>query len=326
MISKIISILCLIVLLGCSSHSKRKSIDQQYFYSPSLGGSKRYSIYLPPSYAISSHHYPVIYLLHGLGASETTWQEMGIGDVADQLKLEAIIVMPDGDRGYYVNSLSPTSYEYCMSESPVKKNKNEQRESFCVSKSDYENYITEDLITYIDRTYRTITKREGRAITGESAGGFGAMHLALRHQDLFSSAASHSGLLSLLYDGPKPFKKGTVGFLTTLVKNQKSPEQLAIFGEHLENWKKYDPTTLVKTLKDQQLALYIDCGQDDEFGFQNHALHFHETLLKHKIPHQFHLPPGKHDEDFWRKRIFFSLKFHIDQFIQMGTYTEFQEK
>jgi enterochelin esterase family protein len=57
----------------------------------------------------------------------------------------------------------------------------------------YEDYLTDELIPYVDNTYRTIPDREHRAITGKSSGGYGAMVQSMRHPELFGAVASHSG-------------------------------------------------------------------------------------------------------------------------------------
>jgi S-formylglutathione hydrolase FrmB len=57
----------------------------------------------------------------------------------------------------------------------------------------YEDYIIDELIPYIDRTYRTKPGRDHRGIDGKSSGGYGALALAMRHPQCFAAVASHSG-------------------------------------------------------------------------------------------------------------------------------------
>ena len=92
---------------------------------------------------------------------------------------------------------TPVNYEACLHDADPTLNKNEPRAQFCVRFPRYEDYIVVDLIQHIDGHYRTLARREARAISGESAGGFGAMELALRHTGLFGSVANHSSFFSL---------------------------------------------------------------------------------------------------------------------------------
>src|SRR5262249_54084961 len=163
-------------------------------------------------------------------------------------------------------------------------------------------YIVKDLIAEVDSKFRTIAKREGRAIAGLSMGGFGALELSMRHLDLFAAAASHSGVDAMLYAGPFPYVKGKVELL-------KDPKQWGagaigiwvrgIFGDKIAVWREHDPASLVDKLQPGQLALYLDCGTEDGFMLHNGAAYLHDLLLERKIDHEFFLGPGQHDFDFW---------------------------
>ncbi len=295
------------------------NVRTEVFKSAALGVDKTYLVYLPAGYEASDKRYPVFYYLHGLGGDETNWTEGGkIQQAADALELQAILVMVDGDDGFYVNGVGPVDYDKCMADGtglfvPGRG----PRRTTCVRKRDYDTYITNDLIAHIDATYRTIASRDGRAIAGLSMGGFGALQLSMRHQDLFSAAASHSGLVSLLYGGPVPYEKGKVEPITDL-KTWGGPFveirrwMFALFGEQIANWKKYDPAALVASLEPGKLALYLDCGSDDEFLFQNQAAHIHDLLLDKKIEHEYFIGPGHHTFEFWRPRVRESLRFLRD--------------
>src|SRR5205814_1353815 len=78
----------------------------EHFHSGALGVDKAVVIYLPRGYdAQPARRWPVFYYLHGLGGNETNWTQKGELDAAaDQLGLAAIVVMPDGDDGFYVDS------------------------------------------------------------------------------------------------------------------------------------------------------------------------------------------------------------------------------
>ena len=113
--------------------------------------------------------FPVLYLLHGLSDDHTAWArntriEQYFGD------LPLIIVMPNGERGWYTDSVSNPYAAFGTS-------------------------IVKDLISFVDGTFRTIPTRAGRATAGLSMGGYGAAKLALKHPDLFCAGVSLSGAL-----------------------------------------------------------------------------------------------------------------------------------
>ena len=128
-------------------------------------------VYLPPSYAKNrSQRYPVVYFLHGyLAYAETYVNAMWASDGADKdvaagTSKEMIIVFPD----------SHTIYNGSMySNSPVT--------------GDWEAFITEDLIHYIDSHYRTIATRESRGLAGHSMGGYGTLRIGMKHPELYAA-------------------------------------------------------------------------------------------------------------------------------------------
>lgn len=292
------------------------SVQTESFESAALGVRKTYHVYLPDGYAAGTQRYPVIYLLHGWGVTQDSWvgKELDLPGAADSIQLKAIVVMPDGDRSLYANSLAKTDYEACLAEPSPQRNKKEKRSDFCVKTPRYEDYIVVDLVRHVDAKYRTIAGREARAVAGESAGGNGAMALAMRNTQVFSSVASHSGGLALLYDGPKPYDKGKAKFLSRIDPDPRKKEVEEMFGLDIAEWRRHDPYSLAAGIRKGELAIYVDCGSEDEFGFHDHALAFHDRLLELGIAHRFESIPGKHHDDFWKSRIGHSLKFHADHF------------
>jgi S-formylglutathione hydrolase FrmB len=138
------------------------------------------SIYLPPGYeSAPTKRYPVIYLLHGYAGSNQTWTTDGefslnIAPILDALirsgKLrKVILVAPNANNAYngsfYVNS-------------PVTGN--------------WEDYIFRDVVSYIDRNYRTLPRASSRALVGHSMGGFGAVAIGMKHTDVFGIIYSMS--------------------------------------------------------------------------------------------------------------------------------------
>jgi S-formylglutathione hydrolase FrmB len=290
------------------------------FHSDALGVDKAVVVYLPRGYdAQPQRRWPVFYYLHGLGGNENNWTKNGELDAAaDQLGLAAIVIMPDGDDGFYVDSSFTIDYDQCMKDGaglfmPAQ----QPHDATCVRTRNYETYIAKDLVGWVDGHYRTIARREGRGIAGLSMGGFGAMELALRHQDEFSAAASHSGAIALLYKGPRPFAPGKAEVLTDVSAWGKGAGVIGewihnVFGTDIASWKAHDVVELASKLPSGKVALYIDCGTEDDFGLQDNAQYVHEALTAKHVEHEFFIGPGKHDFVFWKARVPKSLAFLRD--------------
>ena len=121
----------------------------------------------------------------------------------------------------------------------------------------YETFISDELVKYVDSHYKTVADRKGRAITGLSMGGHGAMWNGLRHSDVFSAAGSTSGGVDI-----RPFPK-----------NWEMSVQIGEKAKYPENWEKYTVINLVPTLRKDQIALIFDCGDSDFFLEVNKNYH-----------------------------------------------------
>jgi S-formylglutathione hydrolase FrmB len=288
--------------------------------SEALGVEKVVVVYLPRGYdAQPARRWPVFYYLHGLGGNETNWVEGGkLGAAADELGLAAIVVMPDGDDGFYVDSPAKIDYDRCMKDGTgLFVQATQPRDTTCVRARRYESYITKDLVGWADTRYRTIASRDGRAIAGLSMGGFGAMALALRHPDMFAAAASHSGAIALLFGGPRPFAPGKSTQLTDVSGwgNAVGPIGVwiqSLLGSDIANWRAHDVVALAGNMPSGKVALYFDCGSEDEFALHDNVQFVHEALTARGIAHEYYLGPGKHDFAFWSARVPHSLAFLRD--------------
>ncbi|MEZ4362753.1 MAG: alpha/beta hydrolase family protein [Kofleriaceae bacterium] len=302
---------------GAGASLSPSRVITERWSSESLGVDKRVVIYLPRGYdSQPARRYPVFYYLHGLGGDESNWVDGGkLDQVADELQLEAIVVMPDGDDDFYIDSPQPSDLEACLASGQgLYGAGHSDPATTCVRRRFYETYIASDLLRWIDARYRTIAAREGRGIAGLSMGGFGAMALALRHPDLFSAAASHSGAVAQLYEGPRPFVPGRVRQATALPIAQLQRSVigawlLRVFGDELEGWRKYDVVALAEHLKPGELALYFDCGTEDGFQLDDNLRYVDEVLTARQLEHEVFLGPGRHDFGFWRERLPHSLAF-----------------
>ncbi len=145
----------------------------QTFHSPTVNGEVSYLIYLPSGYPTSTRRYPVVYWLHGLGGN----QRSGAVFVS-QLSAAIQAGKCPPTIAVLVNGLRDSRYY----------------DSFD-GRRPVETVIIRDLLPHVDATYRTIARRESRAIEGYSMGGFGAARLGFKYPDLFGAVSIMAGAL-----------------------------------------------------------------------------------------------------------------------------------
>lgn len=311
----------LLSLVGCHAAAvpvSRSRVEYAHHHSAALGVDKTYLVYVPAGYdSAPGKRWPVFYYLHGLTSPETEWVQLGkLDEAADRLALGALVVMPDGDDGFYLDSPTPIDYDACQRDGGGLYRPDADRDATCVRARAYETYIARELVAEIDGKYRTIATRAGRAIAGVSMGGYGALALALRHPDEYAAAASHSGVATLLYDGPHPFVAGQAHVATALDKatgaDRLRPWIRLLFGDDLATYRAHDPAALIEALPANAPvpALYLDVGTED---FLVDLTRFVDELLtRHHIAHAVFYGPGVHDYAFWTQRLPASLAFLRD--------------
>jgi len=159
--------------------SRATAVEHVKIHGKSLEGNlegdspdRDVTIYLPPSYATDkSRRYPVVYLLHGYGGRDDTFNGRlaTLPDSADnQIKAgavkEMIVVMPNS---------------YTLHKGSMYSNS--------VTTGDWEAYVAVDLVAYMDSHYRTIATRASRGLGGHSMGGYGALRIGMKHPDVFAA-------------------------------------------------------------------------------------------------------------------------------------------
>ena len=316
-------LIMLLLLSGAtlgSAQPRPPAVHTDTFWTQSLGLRKSLTVYLPPSYATSpKRRYPVLVYLHGLTGNERNWVDNGMLDrsldsLAAAGRGEAIVVMPDGDDSWYTTWNILAASPPCASDTVRK----EAAATYCVPWTHYDDYIARDLVSYVDSHYRTIRDRSHRGIAGLSMGGYGAITLALAYPDVFGAAASHSGVLSPRFLGPKPFVAPARYAADTLeFKNAAGglwSSMLPAFGHDTIGWTARDPARVALRAQRRQGAegrpmpvLLIDCGAQDPYVDQNRD--FHATLDRLGVSHQYAEWPGKHDWLYWRVHAVESLTF-----------------
>jgi S-formylglutathione hydrolase FrmB len=291
------------------------SVHEATFLSQALGVRKQVAVYLPPSYGRdATRRFPVAYYLHGLSGSETDWLSRAAIDViADSLAAaglpEMIIVLPDGDDGWYTNWVDPVPYRSCADTT-----RTESPNRYCVQRANYEDYIARDVVSFIDSRYRTMADRAHRGIGGLSMGGYGAMILALRNPTVFAAAASHSGVVSPMYSGGKTFA-APARYATNVDELRTAgatfwSRYVRYFGTDLDRWRTADPARAAERVKQAggpMPALFIDCGREDGFLDQNRAFDWELTRLG--VTHRYAEWPGGHTWRYWTTHVPESLSW-----------------
>lgn len=131
--------------------------------------ARKVFVYLPPGYADdASRRYPVLYFLHGFGATAAMYTGfLGLPGALDAAIAEGripplLVVIPD-----VLNRFGGSMY----SNSPTI--------------GDWESFVARDLVGYIDRNFRTIPQRGSRGLAGHSMGGYGTLRVGMKHADTF---------------------------------------------------------------------------------------------------------------------------------------------
>ncbi len=227
-----------------------------------------YRVLVPKEYKDKPYsRYSVVYLLHGLTGHYTNWTDKtGVAEYA--FNHQFIIVTPEGDNGWYTDSVA----------TPTDK---------------YESYIIKELIPEIDKKYRTLADREHRMIAGLSMGGYGGMKFGLKYPEMFSLAGSFSGAL-----GAMSFTEKNAGNIGKGID--------VVFGpEDGDTRKANDIFRIVRDLTPETIKslpfFYQSCGTED-FLFANNR-DFDALLIEKKVPHEFREHPGIHDWVFWNDQV-----------------------
>jgi S-formylglutathione hydrolase FrmB len=137
-------------------------------------------------------------------------------------------------------------------------------------------------------------------------GGYGALRFAFSHPELFGSVSAQSP--ALITESPKELNAQlrTAGPLARFMGG--------VFGNpiNVAHWNQNSPFVLARQNRAQlkAQAIYLNCGQQDEYGFADGASKIHQQLLAEGIRHEFHLYPGGHTPDYFLSHLGETLQFH----------------
>lgn len=261
------SILAGILLIFVAMGMRAAQVDTVMVESRAMNKGVKV-VYVVPDKALGGQAQgcPVIYLLHGYGGEAKSWITIKpeLPRIADEKGI--IFVCPDGKNSWYWDSPLNPAYRY-------------------------ETFVSSELIEYTDRHYRTVASRQGRAITGLSMGGHGALWNAFRHKDVFGAAGSTSGGVDI-----RPFPQ-----------NWEMSKQLGEFAANKKRWDEHTVINQIDKIQNGDLAIIFDCGESDFFLEVNKDLH--KRLLGRGIDHDFITRPGVHNLSYWNNSIDYQILF-----------------
>ncbi len=252
-----------------------------------LGRDVRHLVYTPKGYDApenAGRRYPVLYFLHGLFESAERWDSRGGSEMIDAAIRRGdlppvVCIAPDGGSSFYVDSVD--------------------------GKAPYARFFIEELIPFVDATYRTDSRRETRMIAGASMGGAGALRFAFKHPELFAGVAAHSAaILPKDLEDASQSAKRTLGFVAKRFGS--------VFGDPIEKdaYRAANPLCVAEDCKpDPRLKIWFDCGESDDYEFDAGARALHDLFVKRGVEHVSKILPGDHGWEYIRAATPASLKF-----------------
>jgi S-formylglutathione hydrolase FrmB len=235
-----------------------------------------FCVLLPPSYDTDkTRRFPIVYFFHGLGDNEQWLVRPGGWDVVqnlwDQQEIgDFLIATPAADSSFYINS----------HDGQVR----------------YEDFLLREFMPEIEKRYRVKPGRPFHGVGGISMGGYGALHLAFQHPELFAVVAVNSAALMDRLPMVKAEDVRQVASLRLLGNVFGSPPDRAF-------WNRNNPLVMARTANISALKIYFDCGSDDGYGFNVGAGLLNKTLESRHIAHEFHIYPGGHDWQYFAEHM-----------------------
>lgn len=251
--------LAALIVAGVTAHAaltrSTTTVLDERIPSTALAARVHALVVLPAGYATSGLRYPVVYFLHGLPAPPAAYRESGWVERALERAGPAILVEPQGTRP------GDSDPEY-LNWGPGHR---------------WETFASEELPRYIDAHFRTIRARDGRAIVGLSAGGYGATILGLHHLGSFAAIESWSGYFHPTDPtGTLALPRGSAQDAHHLIADLRADEQRR--------------TTF--------FAFYVGRG-DARFRTEN--VEFAQELTSARVPHVFAVYRGGHSTALWER-------------------------
>jgi S-formylglutathione hydrolase len=230
--------------------------------SAALHRALPYRVVLPARYSAAASRYPVLYLLHGYGGHFTNWTEKtGLVEAASPYSF--IVVTPEGENSWYVDGVNGEAWNTCFSG---------------------------ELVTDVDRKFRTIARRDGRAIAGLSMGGYGSVLLGLQHPSEYVFVGSVSGALDITRANDV-FTRGSHVDVTP------------IFGPPGSATRQANDVYALIASADPRVVPYFYMAEGAQDPWLEPNREFVRALVARGVAHEYHETPGSHDWTFWGREI-----------------------
>lgn len=282
------------LLLATLPLSGQSRIDCSALNSRILKRAVRYCVYLPSGYDASAaqhppQRYPVLYFLHGLGDNEQTLFNSGGWTLLDDLRNkhemgDFLIIVPEARRSFYINSADGSER--------------------------YSDFFLQEFMPRMESKYRIRAGRAGRAISGISMGGYGALRFAFAHPELFMAVSAQSA--ALITESPQQLDSAA---------NSGSPLLGVlgpVFGKPIDvaHWNANNPFLLARSNADsvRRLAIYFNCGQEDNYGFEKGAAALNRQLSDLHVKHEYHAYAGDHSITYFLSHFAEVMEFHSKAF------------
>ncbi len=312
-------LLTLLICLGAFSTFAQKGTKERIkVHSKALEGNligdpadRDVTVYLPPSYASNpDKRFPVLYMLHGFTDTDSQWfgwekhwinlQDVIEQSLAEGLSKEMIVVMPNAYNRFkgsmYANS---------------------------VTIGDWETFVTQELVRYVDANYRTIPTKESRGLAGHSMGGYGTLRLGMKNSEVYSAiyalspccmdggASTNPELMKKLetltpdqLQATSFFEIAALATSAAFAPNPKNPplylDLPAKNGEARQDVINKIIANRTLNFVDQYIlnlkklkAIAIDAGLQDK-GISEATKNLHEVLDSYQIPHFYESYEGDH--------------------------------
>lgn len=233
--------------------------------SKTLGTRRQMRIYTPPGYS-SDRKYPVLYLLHGIGANNRQWLEgCRAANVIDNLLADGkseplVMVFPNCDAN--INATNTTA--------SARPGAGGRRGGFEGYGAPFENDLLNDIIPYVESHYSVFADREHRALAGLSMGGGQSLNIGLSHIEIFANIGGFSS-------APNTYEFGGLSPDTKLLP---------------------DPEAAQQKLK----LLWLGCGNKD--GLIRVSQGVHRMLKEKGVPHVWHVDSHAHDDPEWSSNLY----------------------
>ncbi len=273
------------------------------------------SVYLPPGYADSGQRYPVIHFLHGFTGDHTMLAPMAalLDRAIATKRIRPFILAISNQKTTYDGSFYSNSGVF----------------------GNWEDFTVQDVVAHVDRRYRTIAAAGSRGITGHSMGGYGALLLAMKHPDVFSTVYALSpgalaivreygpnsatfrelsGLKSMEELGKTYFGKVMVAFGRSWSPNPDKPPfytdlpfdfssgELKVNETALRKWQANMPLYMIDDYRENFLklrAIKLDWGRNAGERFTIQCAMFSQRLENAGIPHFAEEYIGTHVSDIY---------------------------